>query len=201
MRAFPPLLFGVLCSLTTATTTKDRVLHLPGLGAPATAHYSGFVEVDKTSGSHLFYYYVEAEQNPETAPVVWWMNGGPGASSLIGLFAETGPYILTSGNKLMPNPYAWNKRANLLFVEFGEGIGYSFCANSSRADAVCKQSSPDCSPCPTSDSRIATQNAAFLEKFLGGPGSLFPELSNRPLYLAGEVRTATVSRTRSLLCP
>ena len=122
MRAFPPLLFGVLCSLTTATTTKDRVLHLPGLGAPATAHYSGFVEVDKASGSHLFYYYVEAEQNPETAPVVWWMNGGPGASSLIGLFAETGPYILTSGNKLMPNPYAWNKRANLLFEKFKRTI-------------------------------------------------------------------------------
>jgi hypothetical protein len=202
----------VLVPLANTTTTKTKIETLPGLtaGSPATNHYSGFVEVDQNAGSHLFYYYVEAETSPETAPLVFWMNGGPGASSLVGLFAEVGPYILTTETvgegggeggdhttpKLMPNPYSWNKHANLLFVEFGEGIGYSYCRNSSASStgnatdsgsSSCKQSSPDCSPCPSSDSRVARHNAAFLESFLGGPDSLFPELSGRPLYLTGEV--------------
>jgi len=32
------------------------------------------------------------QENPETAPVVLWLQGGPGGSSLFGLFVENGPY-------------------------------------------------------------------------------------------------------------
>ena len=82
-----------------------------------------------------FYYLVESEGSPSSDPLIWcgrgvqppyghgdsappaqrhacrWMNGGPGASSLVGLFAENGPLLLNEANELVPNPYSWNKMA------------------------------------------------------------------------------------------
>lgn len=36
------------------------------------------------------------QMQPEDAPVVLWLQGGPGGSSMFGLFVEHGPYIITS---------------------------------------------------------------------------------------------------------
>merc|ERR1712166_846093 len=57
----------------------------------------------------------------------WWFNGGPGASSLAGLFSENGPILLNDQMQLVQNPYSWNKQANVLYVEFAPGIGFSYC--------------------------------------------------------------------------
>ena len=115
------------------------------------------------------------------------MNGGPGASSLAGLFGENGPLLLNASGQLTPNPFAWNRHANVLYVEFGPGIGFSYCANSTTAGpgSPCPQASSDCSPCFTSDTLVAEQNAIFLELLLTEK-ALFPALAHRPLYIAGE---------------
>ena len=181
----------MLSALLTATPstlpTRSRVTDLPGYGAPPTAHYTGFVEVEPSTQTTFFYYLVESSHSPSTDPLVWWFNGGPGASSFAGLFAENGPLLLNASGQLTANPFAWNQQANVLYVEFGPGIGYSFCANSSRAgaDAPCPQSSGACSPCFTSDDQLAEQNAAFISTLLGD-GRYFPELAGRDLYLVGE---------------
>jgi hypothetical protein len=133
---------------------------------------------------------VEAEASAKDKPLVWWFNGGPGASSFAGLFGENGPLLLTEDNTLMKNPYAWNKVANVLYVEFAPGIGFSYCNNSSDPDASCPQNSSSCSPCSASDTSVAQQNVRFLKAFLEGTAdgepALFPEYQGRPLYLAGE---------------
>ena len=184
----------MIASLLTAALpatlpTRARVASLPGYsgGAPPTAHWTGFVEVDAATTTTFFYYLVESANDPSTDPLVWWFNGGPGASSFAGLFAENGPLLLNASNQLTPNPFSWNQRANVLYVEFGPGIGYSFCANSSRAgaDAPCPQASGGCSPCRTSDDTLAEQNTKLLATLLGDR-RYFPELAGRDLYLAGE---------------
>ena len=156
--------------------SREEVLSLPGWrGAPPTKHWSGFVEVEP--GTHLFYYLVESTNAPSTDPLIWWMNGGPGASSLVGLFQENGPLLLNSSFQLTPNPYAFNTKANVLYVEFGPGIGYSYCANSSRSTTGgCPQSRGDCSPCYASDSSVARQSAKFLSRLVSEK-ALFPELA------------------------
>ncbi len=55
------------------------------------AHDTGYITVDKERGRRLFYYFVTSERDPETDPMVLWLNGGPGCSSFDGFLFEHGP--------------------------------------------------------------------------------------------------------------
>ena len=55
----------------------DRVLELPGQNFNVSfAHYAGYVTVDEESGRALFYWFIEAEEDPDSKPLVLWLNGG-----------------------------------------------------------------------------------------------------------------------------
>ena len=54
--------------------------------------------------------FVESQNSPKQDPVVLWLNGGPGCSSLDGLLSEHGPFrVSDDGKSINENPYAWNK--------------------------------------------------------------------------------------------
>lgn len=71
--------------------------------------------IDKENGKNLWYYFVESEKNPSKDPVVLWLNGGPGCSSMDGFVYEHGPFNFELPNKnnslplLHLNPYSWSK--------------------------------------------------------------------------------------------
>ena len=44
--------------------------------------YSGYLDVSATKKLH--YWFVQSQNDPATDPVVVWMNGGPGCSSMEG---------------------------------------------------------------------------------------------------------------------
>ncbi|KAJ2357369.1 hypothetical protein GGF43_001502, partial [Coemansia sp. RSA 2618] len=93
--------------------------------------YSGYLDASKDK--HLFYWFFEARQPrkpKQLTPLIVFLNGGPGCSSLSGLFTGVGPCRINSdGNSTLPNAHSWNAHANLLFLDQPANTGYSFGAN------------------------------------------------------------------------
>lgn len=88
--------------------------------------YSGFLTVNASFGSNLFFWFFPAMENPRTAPVLLWLNGGPGSSSLFGLFAEHGPYLVGKGGIPKLRQVTWARRYSVLYVDNPVGVGFSF---------------------------------------------------------------------------
>lgn len=72
--------------------------------------YSGYINLPGTA-KYYHYVFVPSTGNKATDPVVLWLNGGPGCSSLDGFFYEHGPYKFGPGLEnitLVQNPYAYD---------------------------------------------------------------------------------------------
>jgi hypothetical protein len=55
----------------------DKVLRLPGQSFNLSfAHYAGYINVNEDSGRALFYWFIEAAEDPDSKPLVLWLNGG-----------------------------------------------------------------------------------------------------------------------------
>ena len=171
MPRFAPALCLVAAGLVPvalAAIAKDAVPTLPGYGPPPTSWYSGYLDVP--GGKHLHYIFVESMSNPVADPVSLWLNGGPGCSSLEGLFAELGQLLVDEQDptKLTLNPYTWSNASNSLFIEAPACVGYSY------ADSL--------AGCAHNDSSQALDNYAALQVFFAG----FPEFASNPFFVTGE---------------
>uniref|UniRef100_A0A8C9DHM0 Carboxypeptidase n=1 Tax=Prolemur simus TaxID=1328070 RepID=A0A8C9DHM0_PROSS len=161
------LLLGSSALRGEAAPQQDEVQFLPGLAKqPSFRQFSGYL---KGSGSkRLHYWFVESQKDPENSPVVLWLNGGPGCSSLDGLLTEHGPFLVQpDGVTLEYNPYSWNLIANMLYLETPAGVGFSYSDDKGYA---------------TNDTEVAQSNFEALKDFF----SLFPEYKDNPLFLTGE---------------
>lgn len=49
---------------------------------------------------------------------------------MMGLLSEHGPYLMNANNTAFEkNENAWNKEANMLYIEQPAGVGYSTCSS------------------------------------------------------------------------
>ncbi|KAK9141484.1 hypothetical protein Syun_010884 [Stephania yunnanensis] len=104
-------------SSSSSRLDLDRVSKLPGQSFNVNfAHYSGYVTVNEKAERALFYWFFEAEEDPSSKPLLLWLNGGPGCSSIaFGVAEEIGPFhVQADGKSLYVNPYSWNKAEDSL---------------------------------------------------------------------------------------
>ncbi|KAJ4887345.1 Serine carboxypeptidase-like 32 [Raphanus sativus] len=113
---------------------RDLVTDLPGQSGVSFRHFAGYVPVEKKNGRAMFYWFFEAMSLPNQKPLVLWLNGGPGCSSVgYGATQEIGPFLVANkGNSFQFNPFAWNHEANILFLESPVGVGFSYSNTSTR---------------------------------------------------------------------
>ncbi|KAI3671461.1 hypothetical protein L1987_87199 [Smallanthus sonchifolius] len=168
------LLLLVLCAFMVVNEASlaesDKILKLPGQPQVGFQQFSGYVTLDAKKKRALFYYFVEAEVDPASKPLVLWLNGGPGCSSLgVGAFSENGPFR-PNGQGLVRNEYSWNTEANMLYLETPVGVGFSYdSSNSSGYEVV-------------TDAITARDNLVFLHKWF----LKFPQYQQRDLFITGE---------------
>ncbi|CAM0873458.1 unnamed protein product [Alopecurus aequalis] len=151
---------------------KDKIRAMPGQMEEAEFdQYAGYVTVDANAGRALFYYFVEAPQDPLKKPLVLWLNGGPGCSSFgAGAMLELGPFSVHSDNKtLYKKNHAWNTVANMLFVDIPAGVGYSYSNTTSDYHN-------------TGDKKTTDDAYTFLVKWL----ERFAEYQDRDFFITGE---------------
>ncbi|KAL0363349.1 UNVERIFIED_CONTAM: Serine carboxypeptidase-like 31 [Sesamum calycinum] len=117
---------------------EDLVTSLPGQPSVSFRHYAGHVTVNEKNGRALFYWFYEATTLADQKPLVLWLNGGPGCSSVgYGATQEIGPFLVDlDGGGLTFNSFSWNTEANLLFLESPIGVGFSYTNTSSDYDGL-----------------------------------------------------------------
>jgi carboxypeptidase C (cathepsin A) len=89
------------------------------------------------SENQMFYWHFKAKNSPETAPLLIWLDGGPGCAGTFGMFFNTGPLEVedfqydqktkkwTGKKQATLKPNSWGDNYNLLFPDNPIGVGFS----------------------------------------------------------------------------
>lgn len=167
-------ILGLAASAATLTPADFEITSLPGLASPPRfKQYSGLVPIGDGHGTELFFWFVESAKSPSDDPLVFWTNGGPGASSVAyGFWTEHGPFRLqntTAGIVPVTYAYSWNRIANVLYVEMPSGVGFSHSTDASKYFNI-------------TDTHAAADTVAFLKAWL----EIFSSFKTNDFFVTGE---------------
>ena len=161
----PPLLLTPYIESGDIAQARNLAL-VTGL-TPNIASYTGFFTIDRECDSNIFFWFFPSQQDYAKDPVTVWLNGGPGLSSLHGLFYENGPYTLTLDGELILNPYSWNLKSSIIYIDNPVGTGFSYTTNRCYV---------------STEEEVGQGILNMLTQFF----KLFPEMSQNPFFLTGE---------------
>ncbi|KAE9394303.1 serine carboxypeptidase [Gymnopus androsaceus JB14] len=131
---------------------------------PTVDAYTGYIDIQ---ARHLFFYFFESRNDPDTDDVIFWTNGGPGCSSSMGLFMELGPCRVLDESGPKFHPESWNTNANIFFIDQPIGVGFSY-AEYGETVSTTEEAAKD----------IAAFVAIFFEHFT--------KFKDRGFHMAGE---------------
>ncbi|OMJ23820.1 Pheromone-processing carboxypeptidase KEX1 [Smittium culicis] len=133
-------------------------------------NYAGLLNLEDKS-KELFFWLAQNKTNSQNKDTLFlWLNGGPGCSSMDGMFLENGPYMFDTNStspKLIMRDYAWSNLVDVLYVDQPFGTGFSPVPESGTASNYVD-----------ADKSMVS----FLLRFF----SVFPEYKSKKLYIAGE---------------
>ena len=163
---------GFVSSSNTMTplAASHQIKQLPGAPSPMpSALFGGHITVDANAGRAIYYMFAESQSSPSTDPLVLWLTGGPGCSGVMAMFTENGMFNIDfqTGNPVV-NPWSWNKKANVIYIESPAGVGFSY--SNTTGDYI------------TGDERTANDTYAFLQGFL----QAYPQYQERKFWVTGE---------------
>jgi vitellogenic carboxypeptidase-like protein len=105
-------------------------VNLDGWDGPT--QYSGFFtftgenrENDAAPTINTFFWYLPPLDGNADAEVLLWLQGGPGGSSLYGMFSEIGPFTIDESGNVVARDITtnWNQHYGLLFLDNPCGVG------------------------------------------------------------------------------
>ncbi|KAK7362564.1 hypothetical protein VNO77_04680 [Canavalia gladiata] len=159
-------IFQIQCTFSVSASESNHPF--PKQALPTK---SGYLPISSTSTSAIFYTFYEAQNSTSPlsqTPLLIWLQGGPGCSSMIGNFYELGPWRVTESLTLQPNPGPWNRIFGLLFLDSPIGTGFSLA--STRQEI------------PTDQNTVAKHLFAAITRFV----QIDPLFKHRPIYITGE---------------
>ncbi|XP_041015056.1 serine carboxypeptidase-like 50 [Juglans microcarpa x Juglans regia] len=157
-----------------ASSSPTSVPSFPNEALPTK---SGYLPVNASTGSAIFYAFYEVQKPfspPSKTPLLIWLQGGPGCSSMIGNFFELGPWRVNfqkANNDplaLEPNSGSWNRHFGLLFLDNPIGTGFSIASTPAEI--------------PRDQFSVAKHLFAAITSFI----RLDPVFKSRPIYITGE---------------
>ena len=79
---------------------------------------------DWEDADKLYFIMAESRSDPANDPLIIWLQGGPGCSSMLGLYTENGPFNFKFNKSNIKDPFeleynefSWNNNANVMYVD------------------------------------------------------------------------------------
>ncbi|KAF2685461.1 alpha/beta-hydrolase [Lentithecium fluviatile CBS 122367] len=95
--------------------------------------YSGFIHLPPNPAENrnytvnTYFWYFEARNDAEHAPLSVWLQGGPGVPSITAAVGENGPCsVLPDSKSTELNPWSWNDKVNMLYIDQPVQTGFSY---------------------------------------------------------------------------
>ncbi|KAI9360774.1 Alpha/Beta hydrolase protein, partial [Zopfochytrium polystomum] len=148
---------------------------IPGLDAKEALQlnmHAGLIPVDLAMNASTFFWTIEARVPQPRRKLLFWFNGGPGCSSMDGVFLENGPFHVTPESKVVMKKFSWIQAATVVFVDQPLGTGYST-----------YDQTPGTFGAPA---KTLEQVTSYLRTFMNGFYTVFPHLLNSDVYFGGE---------------
>jgi len=96
--------------------TGRRLAKVGPLAGTQVESYSGYLTVNSSCNSNMFFWFFPAQNGDKKAPVLLWLQGGPGGTSMFGLFNEHGPFKLQKDLTLVKRPYTWTSKYSIVYI-------------------------------------------------------------------------------------
>jgi len=163
------LLAGLVKSnLPPVPNAKEYIVKsIPDIDTTDISQYAGLLPIRTNTFIFFWLFEQEEEKKSNTEKLTIWLNGGPGCSSMDGVFMENGPYTFDRNDHIIRNPYSWNKHSNIVYVDQPTGTGFSYTNNNDI---------------PRNELGVGRDFNTFLSQFF----RVFPQYENAEIYIAGE---------------